>query len=174
MIVNPGSIEKLSWAEINDEKGFIWADLYGKETSTEFIKLNTRPMEIKKLSLSKKGKYPKGLIKYILAFLNQSKNPEKILKLVMNGLLSQKQYAELKTNEILAACNDSFFNLQMDRKDLEIEGYGRVFMEKMDNPVEAYSKRLDLIIGKLKQDNPEKKFLESVKRLGIKYLEATK
>ena len=174
MIVNPGSIEKLSWAEINDEKGFVWADLNGKETSTEFIKLKSRPMEIKQLSLSKNGKYPKGIINYILALLNQSKNPEKILKLVLNGLLSQNQYAELKTNEILRSCNDSFFNLQIDRRDLEIEGYGRVFMEKLDNPVEAYSKRLDLIIGKLKQDNPDKKFLESVKRLGIKYLEATK
>ena len=172
MIVNPGSIEKLSWAEINDEKGFVWADLNGKETSTEFIKLNTRPMEIKQLSLFKNGKHPKGLKNHILTFLKKSYNPDKILRLVLNGLLSQNQYTELKTNEILRACNDCFFNLQIDRRDLEIEGYGRVFMEKLDNPVGAYSKRLDLMIGKLKQDNPDKKILKTVKRIGIKYLEA--
>ena len=67
-----------------------------------------------------------------------------------------------------------FFNLQVDRKELEIEGYGRVFMERLDNPVEAYSKRLDILISKLKPDDPDRQLLENAKSLGIKYLEATK
>jgi len=173
-IVNPGSIEKLSWAEINDEKGFVWAELNGSETTTEFVKLQTRPMEIRQLSLLKNGKYTKGIKNYVLDFLDQIGNAEKILKLSLSGLISQDQYYQLKINELLRACNDLFFNLQVDRKELEIEGYGRVFMERLDNPVEAYSKRLDILISKLKPDDPDRQLLESAKSLGIKYLEATK
>ena len=173
-IVNPGSIEKLSWAEINDEKGFVWAELDGSETTTEFVKLETRPMEISQLSLSKNGKYVKGIKNYVLDFLTQISDHEKILKLSLSGLISQNQYYQLKINELLRACNDLFFNLQVDRKELEIEGYGRVFMERLDNPVQAYSKRLDILISKLKPDDPDRQLLESAKSLGIKYLEATK
>jgi len=173
-IVNPGSIEKLSWAEINDEKGFVWAELDGSETTTEFVKLETRPMEISQLSLSKNGKYVKGIKNYVLDFLTQISDHEKILKLSFSGLISQNQYYQLKINELVRACNDLFFNLQVDRKELEIEGYGRVFMERLDNPVQAYSKRLDILISKLKPDDPDRQLLESAKSLGIKYLEATK
>jgi len=107
-IVNLGSIEKLSWAEINDEKGFVWAELNGKETTTEFVKLETRPMEKSQLSLSKDGKYGKGIKDYVLEFLNQNSDPDKILKLSLSGLISQSQYNDLKINDILRACNDLF------------------------------------------------------------------
>jgi DNA repair exonuclease SbcCD nuclease subunit len=173
-IVNPGSIEKLSWAEIDDEKGFVWAELDGSEVSTEFVRLETRPMEISQLSLSKNEKYTKGIKNYVLDFLTQIGEPEKILKLSLGGLISHNQYNQLKINELLRACHDLFFNLLVDRRELEIEGYGRVFMERLENPVQAYSKRLDILISKLKPDDPERKLLESAKSLGIKYLEATK
>ena len=173
MIVNPGSIEKLSWAEMNDEKGFVWAEIDGKETTTQFVKLQTRPMEMEELVLSKDGKYGKGIKGYVLEFLDKHSDPEKIFKLSLSGLISQSQYNDLKINEILRACNDLFFNLRVDRRELEIEGYGRVFMERLDNPVEAYSKRLDLLISKLKPDDPERELLEKAKSLGVKYLEAT-
>jgi DNA repair exonuclease SbcCD nuclease subunit len=173
-IVNPGSTEKLSWAEINDEKGFVWAELNGSETTTEFIKFKTRPMEINELVLSKDEIYAKGIKEYVLDFLSKTSNPEKILKLSIRGLISQEQYNQLKVNELLTACNDKFFNLQIDRKDLEIEGYGRVFMERIDNPVEAYSQRLDALISQLKADDPNRLLLEQTKNLGINYLEAVK
>jgi hypothetical protein len=97
-----------------------------------------------------------------------------MLKLSLRGLISQDQYNQLKVNELLTACTDKFFNLQIDRKDLEIEGYGRVFMERIDNPVEAFSKRLDTLISQLKADDPNRLLLEQTKSIGIKYLEAAK
>ncbi|MGA2683215.1 MAG: exonuclease SbcCD subunit D [Candidatus Bathyarchaeia archaeon] len=173
-IVNPGSTEKLTWAEINDEKGFVWAELNGSETTTEFIKLDTRLMETNELTLSKNETYTKGIKQYVLDFLSKTTNPEKILKLSLNGIISQEQYNQLKINELLTACNDKFFNLQIDRKDLELEGYGKVFIERIDNPVEAYSKRLDALINQTKPDDPNRQLLEQAKSLGIKYLEAAK
>ena len=173
-IVNPGSIEKLSWAEMNDEKGFVWAELNGKETTTEFIKLDTRPMETSELILSKSNPYPKGAKQYVMDFLSKTADPEKILKLNLHGLISQEQYNQLKINELLMACSDKFFNLQIDRKDLELEGYGKVFLERVDNPVEAYTKRLDTLISQTKSDDPKRQMLEQAKILGRQYLEAAK
>jgi exonuclease SbcD len=173
-IVNAGSTEKLSWAEINDEKGFVWAELNGSETTTEFIKLETRPMEINELTLSKDKTYTKDIKEYVLDFLSKISNPNKMLKLNLRGLISQEQYNQLKINELLTTCNDMFFHLLIDRKDLELEGYGRVFMERIDNPVEAYSKRLDALISQLKADDPNRLLLEQAKSLGIRYLEAAK
>jgi exonuclease SbcD len=173
-IVNPVSTEKLTWAEINDEKGFVRAELNGSETTTEFIKLDTRPMEINELILSKDETYPKGIKQYVLDFLSKTTNPEKILKLSLQGVISQEQYNQLKINELLTACNDKFFSLQIDRKDIELVGYGKVFLERVDNPVEAYSKRLDTLINQTKPDDPNRELLEQAKSLGIKYLEAAK
>jgi DNA repair exonuclease SbcCD nuclease subunit len=173
-IVNPGSMEKLSWAEMKDEKGFAWTDLNGSETTTEFIKLNTRIMEINELTLSKDETYVKGVNDYVLESLSRISSPQKMLKLSLRGLISQDQYNQLKVNELLTACNDKFFNLKIDREFLEIEGYGRVFVERVDNPVEAFTKRLDVILSQLKADDPNRLSIEQVKSLGIKYLEAVK
>jgi len=53
-------LEKLSWTEITDDKGFVWAELHGSETSVEFVKLDTRPMEIQELTFSKDEKLLKA------------------------------------------------------------------------------------------------------------------
>lgn len=173
-IVNPGSLEKLSWAEINDEKGFAWAELNGSETSVKFVRLSTRPMETQELKLSKNDVYSPNIKDYVVDFLSKSSDNEKMLKLNLLGLISQEQYGLLKVNEILNACKDMFFHLLIERKELEVEGYGRIFLERIDNPVEAFTKRLDSLITQTGPENPERELLEQVKSLGIKYLESVK
>jgi DNA repair exonuclease SbcCD nuclease subunit len=108
-IVNPGSIEKLSIAEINDEKGFVWAEVSKSEVKTNFIKLKTRPMETAELTLSKDENYLPNIREFILNFLSKLSKPNKILKVSLRGLISQQQYGELKINELLAASKDLFF-----------------------------------------------------------------
>jgi DNA repair exonuclease SbcCD nuclease subunit len=173
-IVNPGSLEKLSWAEINDEKGFVWAELHGSETSIEFVKLDTRPMEVQELVLSKDAEYSSNIKDYVIESLSRLSEKEKMLKINLGGLISQEQYSQLKVNEILSACRDIFFHLILDRKELEVEGYGRIFLERIDNPVEAFSKRLDSLIADAGLEENKRQLLEQVKQLGIKYLEAVK
>ncbi len=173
-IVNPGSLEKLSWAEINDEKGFVWAELYNSETAVEFVRVDTRPVEIQELSLSKNAVYFQSIKDYVIEFLSKLRDEEKIVKLNLSGLISQEQYGQLRVNEILSACRDMFFHLIIDRKELEVEGYGRIFIERIDNPVEAFSKRLDSLIASSNLDEDKRQFLEKVKHLGIKYLESVK
>jgi len=169
-IVNPGSIEKLSWAEMNDEKGFVWAEIHGSDVSLEFIKLETRRMEKYALDFSKDGDYSPTLKDYIVDYLQRQPDPQKIVRLYLRGQITQEQYGQLKVNEILQATRDTFFHLDLDRTELDVEGFGRVFAERVDNPVEAFIKRLDILIAEA--DNEEKKRqLEQVKELGRKYLE---
>ena len=170
-IVNPGSIEKLSIAEINDEKGFVWAEVSKSEVKTNFIKLKTRPMETAELTLSKDENYLPNIREFILDFLSKLSKPNKILKVSLRGLISQQQYGELKINELLAASKDLFFQLLVDRQDLEVQGYGRIFLERIDNPVEAFTKRLEAMMAQIPADDPDQALLEQVKSLGVKYLE---
>lgn len=170
-IVNPGSIEKLSISEIYDEKGFVWADLSKKEVKTKFIKLETRPMETAELTLSKDENYLPNIKEFILDFLTKLSKQNKVLKVSLRGLISQQQYGELKINELLAASKDLFFQLLINRQELEVQGYGRVFLERIDNPVEAFTKRLEALMAQISADDPDQVLLEQVKRLGVKYLE---
>jgi len=173
-IVNPGSMEKLSWAEMNDEKGFVWAELHGSDISTEFVKLDTRPMEKHTLHLSKDERYSPNLKEYLINYIESKSDPARIARLFLQGLITQEQYNELKINEIVQATREAFFHLGFDRTDLEVEGFGRVFVERVENPVEAYVRRLEELITKAAMDEEERRRLEQVRELGRKYLEEAK
>jgi len=169
-IVNPGSIERLSWGELNDGKGFVWAELNGSDTSLEFIRLETRPMEEYTLDLSANGDYPPNLKDYLIEYLHKQSDPGKLARLHLRGEITQEQYRQLKLNEIYEATRDSFFHLNVRHGELYVEGFGRVFMERVDNPVEAFTKRLDILISEASNEEKRRQ-LEQVKELGRKYLE---
>ena len=170
LICNPGSIEKLTWAEMDDEKMFAWAELSGSEGSVEFQKLDTRPMELQDLFLKKDME--DKLSEIIIEHLTKIQDPIKILRLNLKGLITQAQYAKMRINEIYRQCRDLFFHLEIQRKDLEVEGFGRIFIERIDNPVEAFTKRLDRLIVNTSDENKRKQLMQ-VKEVGIKYLETS-
>jgi exonuclease SbcD len=169
-IVNPGSIEKLSWGELNDEKGFVWAELDGSDASLEFIRLETRPMEEYTLDLSTTGEYPPNLKDYLIDYLHKQSNPAKLTRLDLRGQITQEQYRQLKLNEIYEATREDFFTLNVRHGELYVEGFGRVFMERVDNPIESFTKRLDILIAEASSEEKRRQ-LEQVKELGRKYLE---
>jgi DNA repair exonuclease SbcCD nuclease subunit len=167
-ICNPGSIEKITWAEQMDEKGFIWAELSKGGTNIEFVPLETRPMISKELLLSKDS----GTIKeFVSSFLKEFIDSETIIRLFLKGKITGEQHQRFKVNELYRFAQENFFHFDLNRSELEVEGYGRVFMGRIDNPVEAYIKRLDVLIEKAPAE--DKTFLNQVKELGIKYLGAT-
>jgi exonuclease SbcD len=170
-IVNAGSMEKLSWAEIGDEKGFVWAELHGSEASTEFIKLETRPMERYELHLSKEQTYSPNLRDHIINYVKTHSDPVKIARLYLQGQITQEQYKELRINEIIQATRDAFLHLGLDRTELEVEGFGRVFLGRVENPVEAFTRRIDELIARAIASEDKRRELEQVKELGRRYLE---
>ena len=96
-------------------------------------------------------------------FLFRLSAKEKMLKLNLCGVISQDQYNQLKINEILSTCRDLFFHLILDRKELEVEGYGRIFLERVENSIDAFSKRLDTLIADAGSDENKKQLLEQLK-----------
>jgi len=172
-IVNPGSIERITWAEINDEKGFVWAELHHSEVSVEFIKLETRPMQKYVLNLLKDGSYTPTLKDYIVDYLQKQADPSSIAKLYLKGQITQEQSGQLNVNEIYQATRDMFFNFDLERPELDVEGFGRVFAERLDNPIEAFVRRLDSLIAEADSEEKKRQF-EQVKELGRKYLDETR
>lgn len=169
-IVNPGSIERLSWGEMYDEKGFIWAELNDSDASLEFVRLQTRPMEEYALDLSTAGDHSPNLKDYLIEYLRRQSNPVKLARLRLKGQITQEQYRQLKLSEIYEATRAMFFHLNVRNGELYVEGFGRVFMERVDNPIEAFTKRLDILIAEAGSEE-RKRQLEQVKELGRKYLE---
>ncbi len=169
-IVNPGSVERLSWGELNDEKGFIWAELDGPNVSVEFIKLETRKMEEYTLALSNTADQSLTLKDQLIDYLRRQSDPSKIARLHLKGQITQEQYRQLKLNEVYRATRDMFFHLDVRHGDFYVEGFGRIFMERVDNPIEAFTKRLDILIAKATTEEKRRQ-LEQVKELGSRYLE---
>jgi len=165
-ICNPGSIEKVTWAEEKDQKGFIWAELRRDGVEAEFVHLKTRPMESKELVLSKDSG---DIGDFISSFLEGFADPKALLRLFIKGKISREQYQRFKVNELYRFAQEHFFHFDLIREELDVEGYGRIFMGRIDNPVEAFIKRLDALIDK--SSPKEKEFLKLVKELGVKYLE---
>jgi len=172
-IVNPGSMERMGWAEMNEEKGFAWIELEGSEASVEFVKLETRPMGTTSITLSPELKYEPSVTDFVVKRLEEVADQERMVKLLLRGRVTMEQYNHLKIGEILEACRDSFFHLLIDRGGLEVEGYGRIFAERVANPVEAYAKRLRSLIARAQSDE-ERRHLEEILETGNKYLEETK
>lgn len=121
-IVNPGSIERLSWAEMNDDdKGFIWAEMHGSETSTEFIKLPTRPMERCELVLKKDMEFTPSIKDFVVEYLSKRADQNKMILFDIKGMISQDQYRQLKVNEICETAHNFLFHLYIDMRELEVE-----------------------------------------------------
>lgn len=173
-IVNPGSLEKLSWAERQDEKGFAWVELHDADANVERIPLPSRPMDEQELTFSKDSHYTPNIQDYLIEELSSFSDDALLCKVNLLGQMSQEQYSQLKLNEVIHTCKDKFFQLLINRKDLEVEGYGRIFLERVDNPEDAFRKRLDRRIGESAINANEKDRLELVKKLGLKYLETAR
>jgi len=171
-IVNPGSMERMGWAEMGDEKVFAWIELEGSEASVEFVKLETRAMGATVITLSPDMKYEPSVTNFVVKRLMEVADEERMVKLLLRGRVAMEQYNQLKIGEILEACRDSFFHLVIDRSDLEVEGYGRIFAERVANPVEAYTKRLQALIARAHNDE-ERRHLEEILETGNKYLEVS-
>ena len=169
-IVNPGSVEKLSWAEMTDEKGFVWTELHDSTASVEFIKVQTRKMEQSEFDLSDAASSGLNLNDQIISHLRSFSDPDKIVRLDLKGQLKPEQYRQLQFNEIYEAARDMFFQLNIRHNELNVEGFGKVFMDRLDNPIEAFTKRMAILIAEATSEE-KKKQLEQVQELGRKYLE---
>lgn len=167
-IANPGSIDRLSFQEENDDKGFYHVTLEDGEVTTEFVKLDARDLETKQLELSEEMENP---TEKIINFLETNEDPEKILRLRLKGSISMGQQKNLNLSKIYQNGDELFFSFKLNREELEVKGYGRIYTENIDTSEEAFEKRMNKLIEE-SEENEE--FLREVKEKGSEYLEGNK
>jgi len=168
LVCNAGSVEKLTWAEINDDKGFYWVELGKDNSNCEFVKLDTRPMRDEQFTF--KGEEMDDPTSAVLEFLASRKDREAMLRLRLNGSVSQDTYSKLRLSDIYRAGPEGFFFLAVDRSELEISRIGRVFAGRTETPLEAFTTRMDALIKDSGADTRKAELLREAKETGLNYL----
>lgn len=168
-IVNPGSLERLDWSELSDKKGFAWVEINRDSIKVEHVALPMRPMESQSLALNSSSD---DLTRDILSHMTERRDETKIFKLALTGTLSREQYAKIAMNRIYDMGRNSFFDFDLVRDDLDVGGE-KIFFGRVENPVEAFQKRIDGLIGKSESET-ERRLLADVKDAGNRFLESVK
>jgi DNA repair exonuclease SbcCD nuclease subunit len=117
-IIYPGSTERASFQEENEEKGFAWIEL-DKEgvVSREHIKTSARPFRTLDIFFPE-DPAPMDPIKRVL---DESKNPEAVVRLRLKGRVTAQQLSKYRRSELILYAEGKFFHLTVDESELEIE-----------------------------------------------------
>lgn len=168
VISTPG-IEKISFSEIDDEKGFHLITIEDKNVSASFKRLDCRAMELVKIDLSlSTSSIPNEIQKRI-----KRGRKDKILKLSLTGKVLFEIYKSYDRLEIERLLENRFFfhvienEIQIEDLDLnefddiKIFSVEKEFSNLLDKKIEYY---------KSKKDSDYSKFYKNVRQLGLKYL----
>ena len=117
-IIYPGSTERASFQEENEEKGFAWIEL-SKDgvVSREHIKTSARPFKTIEAFFPDQAEPLKALKQT----LDQCKSPEAVVRLRLRGHVPVERLSGYRRSELLMHAQDKFFHLAVDESELEIE-----------------------------------------------------
>lgn len=166
-VCNPGSIDRLTWSEASDKKGFAYVELNSDSSSLSFIPLKTREFRLLELTVDKDIT---DIHDFIIKHITDYQNPEDILRLSIRGDITREQQRNLRIGQLIEASNQLFFHSDFNF-DLTLEGYGKIFLDKMVSPLDAYEKHLEDQI-KSSSSQEQRQFLERAKMVGSRYLGA--
>ena len=167
IVGNSGSLERFTFREKNEDKGFIFGDITKENIQLNFVPVEARKLEIVKINLDTNIT---NLTEYITNQLNLLINPELILRIKLNGEITLNQNNELELSSVIRNHYENFFILDIDRTDLAIHEYGKIFLKHFDNPLEAFEKSLKEKIESTKNQK-KKDFFEKARRKGLQFFE---
>lgn len=167
IIGNSGSLEKFTFREKDEDKGFIFGDLTKENIQLDFIPVSARKLKINEIKLDTNIA---NLSEHINDKLNLLINPELILRIKLTGEITLNQNNTLDLSSVIRNHNDNFFFLDFDRTDLIIQEFGKIFIEYFDNPLEAFEKALKEKIESA-QGSKSKSFFEKARRKGLQFFE---
>jgi DNA repair exonuclease SbcCD nuclease subunit len=117
-IIYPGSTERASFQEENEEKGFAWIELDREGVvSREHIKTSARPFKTID-TFFPEDPTPMDLLKQVL---DESKNQEAAVRLLLKGRVTIEQLSKYRRSELILHGEGKFFHLTVDESELEIE-----------------------------------------------------
>jgi DNA repair exonuclease SbcCD nuclease subunit len=117
-IVYPGSTERTSFQEENEEKGFVWLEL-SKEgvTSIEHIKTPARKYRTLTVDFPSQGETLEALKRII----DENVDSAAVLRLRLQGKVTTEKLATYRRADLLAHAQDKFFHFGVDDSELIIE-----------------------------------------------------
>jgi DNA repair exonuclease SbcCD nuclease subunit len=159
-IIYPGSTERASFQEENEEKGFAWIEL-GPEgvVSREHIKTSARPFKTIDTYFPH-DPAPMGLIKQIL---DESQNKEAAVRLRLKGRATAEQLSKYRRSELILHGEGKFFHLTVDESELEIESPEPIQALPRTTPLEELRRHFAVAIESATGE--EKEVLEEALRL---------
>jgi len=169
-LIYPGSIEFLSFNEnLEKSKGFMFLE-YEKEglINKEFIKLETRPIKIKKIPININVQ---NIYSKIVSEINPLRNPDLILKVILDGKIKTDQIPSMRTAKVIDFGDDNFFKLLLDNYNhLTFETSELTLPDREDiTPKEVFIRYTNQLLEK-EENEVFKKRLEKAKKLGLKKL----
>lgn len=167
LICYPGSIERLGWNESESQKGFAIVDLpNGNKRRLQFKNLKSREFKSKEITLDKEIE---NINEYILEQLSDVKNPETILRLILKGTITYEQHQTFKKSELVKNTKNILFHLDI-KDNFEVERSGVIFLGDVDHsPSKTFETFIESRLEKTSTP-AEKKFLNQVRQIGMRYL----
>jgi len=111
-ICNPGSLEKLNWSEVNDNKGFTFVELNSADEIVHFIPLESRKYRSIEITLDKKIK---NINDHIFDKIKKIENKEEILQVNISGIISKEQQKNFIRSKLAFDTTNLFFSYKFCR-----------------------------------------------------------
>jgi DNA repair exonuclease SbcCD nuclease subunit len=159
-IIYPGSTERASFHEENEEKGFAWLEL-GKEgvTSREHVRTSARPFKTIDAAFPETGKPVEVLKKE----LDEHDDPAAVVRLRLKGHVTAERLVSYRRSELLIHGQEKFFHLSIDESELEIESPDQITALPRTTPLEELRRYFAHAISNT--NGEEKAILEEALRL---------
>ncbi|HXZ97913.1 MAG TPA: exonuclease SbcCD subunit D [Candidatus Acidoferrum sp.] len=159
-VIYPGSTERASFQEENEEKGFVWVEL-GREgvVSREHIKTSARPFKTVDVFFPD-DPAPMEILKQVL---DESENHQAAVRLRLRGRVTAERLSKYRRSELILQNEGKFFHLAVDEGDLEIESPEPIQALPRTTPLEELRRHFAVAIES--STGEEKEILEEALRL---------
>ncbi len=149
-----GSTEKITFAEENDDKCFLYVDVDNSGVTYEKISLDNRPIETMNLNIDESVPV---IDEKVANYLYSNANPEMILRLKLKGRVNLEKYKTLHKADLYNEFMSYYFWFTI-LDELELSHYEDLLdLEKIeDDPIKVYKSHMKELIGKLEGKEKEK------------------
>lgn len=160
-VIYPGSTERVSFQEENEEKGFVWLEIDKTGiVHEEFHTTPARRMETLNCHVTGEGG---SLTRQIQEALEARLDSEKILRVQLSGRVSLEQLSTYKRSALLSYCQDRFFHTEFNEEALSILTQAPLEPLPKTTPLQELDRTFRSLSEKVKDD--EKPLVQEAWRL---------
>jgi DNA repair protein SbcD/Mre11 len=167
-IVFPGSTERASFAEENEDKGFVWAEIKDDgEVTTEFIKTHPRPFKTVELEFPEEGN-ANSLIEQQISRLSDQ---EIVLRIKLKGRITVDRLASYRRPDVLSFAQGKFFFCRIE-EDFEVQAPEPIEALSRTTPLAEIRHYIESLIASSEESDKKKILLEALQLSESKLQEA--